>query len=233
MYLSIYFALCFYLHFISYMHTWPPHQAVLYFHISLQRFSTLFFVLFCLISVMGLQRLFSATTAVVGLFISVDYGLCDEFRCRGSNIIATTPLPTVGWQGRAMWTLVYVAGIALWTLHLSLLEGNIVTPVNVIFVYFVVVAVAFAYSLVFVAVGTRILFLLLSLSFCPKTYECIKCNAKSMVWKWRGTLTMMVMTISAAADSNRSPSKKHNYKMNAMSKKILFYFCYNKKKSHQ
>lgn len=80
--------------------------------------------------VMGLQRLFSATTAVVGLFISVDYGLCDEFRCRGSSIAAATT-PSVGWQGRAMWTLVYVAGIALWTLHLSLLEGNVVTPVNV------------------------------------------------------------------------------------------------------
>ena len=79
---------------------------------------------------MGLQRLFSAMTAVVGLFISVDYGLCDEFRCRGSNI-KTNAAPTVGWQGRAMWTLIYVAGIALWTLHLSLLEGHVVFAENV------------------------------------------------------------------------------------------------------
>lgn len=87
---------------------------------------------------MGLQRLFSATTAVVGLFISVDYGLCDEFRCRGTSIVNTSAAvaaPTVGWQGRAMWTLVYMAGIALWTLHLSLLEGNVITPVNVIHFY--------------------------------------------------------------------------------------------------
>lgn len=82
---------------------------------------------------MGLQRIFSATTAIVGLFISVDYGLCDEFRCYGTSIVTPEPIvPAVGWQGRAIWTLVYVAGIALWTLHLSLLEGNIVTPVNVI-----------------------------------------------------------------------------------------------------
>lgn len=92
---------------------------------------------------MGLQRLFSATTAIVGLFISVDYGLCDEFRCRGHN----TTLPAItnnvvggksendsqasGWQGRAVWTLVYIAGIALWTLHLSLLEGHVLTSIIV------------------------------------------------------------------------------------------------------
>lgn len=73
---------------------------------------------------MGLQKIFSATTAVVGLFISVDYGMCDEFRCRGVDVTVTQ---TTGWQGRAVWTLIYVAGIALWTLHLSLLEGDIVT----------------------------------------------------------------------------------------------------------
>lgn len=93
---------------------------------------------------MGLQRLFSATTAIVGLFISVDYGLCDEFRCRGHNMTVSTIISApstagksenetqmIGWQGRAMWTLVYVAGIALWTLHLSLLEGHVVTAIFV------------------------------------------------------------------------------------------------------
>lgn len=76
--------------------------------------------------VMGLQRIFSATTAVVGLFISVDYGLCDEFRCRGKDVVGDTKV-TTGWQDRAVWTLLYVIGIALWTLHLSLLEGYVVT----------------------------------------------------------------------------------------------------------
>lgn len=75
---------------------------------------------------MGLQKIFSATTAVVGLFISVDYGLCDEFRCRGVDLGSTVIQPTTGWQGHAVWTILYIAGLALWTLHLSLLEGEIV-----------------------------------------------------------------------------------------------------------
>lgn len=83
---------------------------------------------------MGLQRIFSATTAVVGLFISVDYGLCDEFRCRGADLTTTTTGingSSSGWQGRAIWTLFYVTGIALWSLHLSLLEGHVITVKNV------------------------------------------------------------------------------------------------------
>lgn len=94
---------------------------------------------------MGLQRIFSATTAVVGLFISVDYGLCDEFRCRGADINTKTTA-SVGWQGRAVWTLFYVAGIALWTLHLSLLEGHVVTlGVSSILYYFCLINIYLLY----------------------------------------------------------------------------------------
>ncbi|XP_063709059.1 uncharacterized protein LOC134837606 [Culicoides brevitarsis] len=89
-------------------------------------YSLVFYFFFCR-KVMGLQRIFSATTAVVGLFISVDYGLCDEFRCRGKDIVTADTKVTTGWQDRAVWTLMYVIGIALWTLHLSLLEGYVVT----------------------------------------------------------------------------------------------------------
>lgn len=78
---------------------------------------------------LGLRKLFSVATAIVGLFISVDYGLCDRFRCRGVDVPttgATTPI-SVGWQGRSVWTIVYIVGVALWTLQFSLLEGDIVT----------------------------------------------------------------------------------------------------------
>lgn len=75
---------------------------------------------------MGLRKLFAAATAIVGLFISVDYGLCDRFRCRGVDVPTTTPV-SVGWQGRSVWTIVYIVGVALWTLQFSLLEGDIVT----------------------------------------------------------------------------------------------------------
>ncbi|KAJ6634875.1 hypothetical protein Bhyg_13456 [Pseudolycoriella hygida] len=87
-------------------------------------FAILFYFLFCK-KMMGLQKIFSATTAVVGLFISVDYGLCDGYRCRGIDVGTNNIQPT-GWQGHAFWSILYVIGLALWTLHLSLLEGEIV-----------------------------------------------------------------------------------------------------------
>lgn len=69
---------------------------------------------------MGLQRIFSATTSVVGLFIAVDYGLCDEYRCRGFELTESDfPVPETDiiedstndtWRQRLVWTLVYVAG---------------------------------------------------------------------------------------------------------------------------
>lgn len=83
---------------------------------------------------MGLQKIFSATTSIVGLFISVDYGLCDAYRCRGIEypIQAGNISPSaVGWQSRAVWTIVYIGGLALWTLHLSLLEGDVVSSFEV------------------------------------------------------------------------------------------------------
>lgn len=85
-------------------------------------------VTYSFLLVMGLRKLFAAATAIVGLFISVDYGLCDRFRCRGVDVPTTgntTPV-SVGWQGRSVWTIVYIVGVALWTLQFSLLEGDIV-----------------------------------------------------------------------------------------------------------
>lgn len=80
---------------------------------------------------MGLQKIFSATTAVVGLFISVDYGLCDEFRCRGSDLALSLITQSTGWQGHAVWTLLYLIGIGLWVLHLTMLEEYVISYPNV------------------------------------------------------------------------------------------------------
>lgn len=91
---------------------------------------------------MGLQRIFSATTTVVGLFIAVDYGLCDEFRCRGTDLtdqfFASSLLPTSAsspavaeWKSRALWSILYIIGIALWSLHVALLESAVVIPTKV------------------------------------------------------------------------------------------------------
>lgn len=91
-------------------------------------------ILFLHFQVMGLQKLFAATTAIVGLFISVDYGLCDRFRCRGVDVPTTTTTTEhsvpIGWQGRSVWTIVYIVGVAAWTLQFALLEGDIVTNAN-------------------------------------------------------------------------------------------------------
>lgn len=85
-------------------------------------FSLLFYFFFCK-RLMGLQKIFSATTSVIGLFISVDYGLCDEFHCHGNVISFKDKLSHTGWQGRAFWALIYTIGISLWSLHIALLEG--------------------------------------------------------------------------------------------------------------
>ncbi|XP_055842320.1 uncharacterized protein LOC129909273 [Episyrphus balteatus] len=85
-------------------------------------FSLLFYFFFCT-RLMGLQKIFSATTSVIGLFISVDYGLCDEFHCHGNVISFKEKMSHTGWQGRAFWALIYTFGISLWSLHIALLEG--------------------------------------------------------------------------------------------------------------
>lgn len=91
---------------------------------------------------MGLQKIFSATTSVVGLFISVDYGMCDAFRCRGLEIpvadvsIVVSDAHANGWQSRAVWTIAYIAALALWALHLSLLEGDVVSSFAVRMIFY-------------------------------------------------------------------------------------------------
>lgn len=71
---------------------------------------------------MSLQRIFSSTTIIVGLFISVDYGLCDEFRCRGREVSAHTVIIKGPWGVRAVWTFVYVGALAVFAMFFTLLE---------------------------------------------------------------------------------------------------------------
>lgn len=80
---------------------------------------------------MSLQRIFSSTTIIVGLFISVDYGLCDEFRCRGKEVSSHTAAAAVKgfWGIRALWTLVYVGGLAAFAMFFTLLERHYTTTV--------------------------------------------------------------------------------------------------------
>lgn len=80
--------------------------------------------------VMSLQRIFSSTTIIVGLFISVDYGLCDEFRCRGREVTSHTAVAMRGsWGVRALWTFVYVGGLAAFAMFFTMLERHYTTTV--------------------------------------------------------------------------------------------------------
>lgn len=74
--------------------------------------------------VMGLQRIFSATTIIVGLFIAVDYGLCDEFQCRGTE---RKHLSKWDWKTHAIWTSIYICGLAIFAAFYTLLERFLLT----------------------------------------------------------------------------------------------------------
>lgn len=72
---------------------------------------------------MGLHRIFSATTVIVGLFITVDYGLCDEFVCRGyerqkvSDDAGLWP-----WKTHTTWTALYMLSLVLFSAFYTVLD---------------------------------------------------------------------------------------------------------------
>ncbi|KAF7987645.1 hypothetical protein HCN44_003508 [Aphidius gifuensis] len=84
-------------------------------------FSLVYYFIFSR-KMMSLQRIFSSTTIIVGLFISVDYGLCDEFRCRGREVPAHAVTMRGTWGIRAVWTVIYVVSLATFALFFTLLE---------------------------------------------------------------------------------------------------------------
>lgn len=79
---------------------------------------------------MSLQRIFSSTTIIVGLFISVDYGLCDQFRCRGQEVSGHTTTMRGSWGVKAIWTFVYVGALAAFAMFFTLLEAHYTTEVR-------------------------------------------------------------------------------------------------------
>lgn len=81
---------------------------------------------------MGLQRIFSSTTIIVGLFISVDYGLCDEFRCRGmEREHKADDAGPWSWQTHATWAAVYICGLSIFSAHYTLLERYLIPTQSV------------------------------------------------------------------------------------------------------
>ncbi|ERL87055.1 uncharacterized protein LOC109538624 [Dendroctonus ponderosae] len=89
-------------------------------------FALLNYFFFCR-SFMGLHRIFSTTTVIVGLFISVDYGLCDEFVCRGydrAQLFDDTG--SWSWQVHSIWTQAYIFSLILIAAFYTLLDRCVV-----------------------------------------------------------------------------------------------------------
>ncbi|GJQ67302.1 hypothetical protein Trydic_g8202 [Trypoxylus dichotomus] len=94
-------------------------------------FSLVNYFFFCK-RMMGLQRIFSTTTIIVGLFISVDYGLCDEFRCRGNEREhRSDDAGAWTWQTHSIWAAVYITGLFLFATFFTLLDRFLV-PVGMV-----------------------------------------------------------------------------------------------------
>lgn len=89
--------------------------------------SLLYYFLFCK-KMMGLQRIFSTTTIIVGLFVAVDYGLCDEFRCRGyERERRSDDAGSWSWRTHSFWAAIYIMGLALFAAYYTLLDRFIVS----------------------------------------------------------------------------------------------------------
>ncbi|XP_065164912.1 uncharacterized protein [Atheta coriaria] len=89
-------------------------------------FSLIYYFFFCK-KLMGLQRIFSSTTVIVGLFITVDYGLCNEFRCRGhERDKKSDDAGPWSWQTHSLWSALYILGLALFSAFYMLLDRCIV-----------------------------------------------------------------------------------------------------------
>lgn len=74
-----------------------------------------------------LRRIFSLVAIVTGLFIAVDYQLCDEFRCHG--VVRNSREAFHGpwsWDVHLLWTLGYAASLWLFADGLSALERAVV-----------------------------------------------------------------------------------------------------------
>lgn len=72
---------------------------------------------------MGLHRIFSTTTVIVGLFISVDYGLCDEFVCRGyDRQQVADDAGSWSWKTHSIWTGLYIFSLTLFAAFFTLLD---------------------------------------------------------------------------------------------------------------
>ncbi|KAF7281340.1 hypothetical protein GWI33_004826 [Rhynchophorus ferrugineus] len=88
-------------------------------------FALLYYFFFCR-NFMGLHRIFSTTTVIVGLFVAIDYGLCDEFVCRGYD--RKQIIDDAGpwsWKVHSIWTGLYIFGLTMFAAFFTLLDRHV------------------------------------------------------------------------------------------------------------
>lgn len=88
-------------------------------------FSLLYYFFFCR-NLMGLHRIFSTTAVIVGLFVAIDYGLCDEFVCRGyDRKQAFDDSGPWSWKVHSIWTGIYISGLTSFAAYFTLLDRHV------------------------------------------------------------------------------------------------------------
>lgn len=84
---------------------------------------------------MGLHRIFSTTIVIVGLFICVDYGLCDEFVCRGyDRVKLSDDTGSWSWQVHSIWTQAYILSLILIAAFYTLLDRCVVPSYSTVLI---------------------------------------------------------------------------------------------------
>ncbi|CAG7734119.1 unnamed protein product [Allacma fusca] len=110
--------------------SWEDHKVACNFQDSLLGLVIIFAVITHAVSKwrhFGFKRAFSLLGVVAGVFVSVNYMLLDERKCRG-HLYAHPPKDNWSWKVHLVWTLAFVIAIWLWTVAMFCLESAIPFP---------------------------------------------------------------------------------------------------------
>lgn len=67
---------------------------------------------------MSLERTFCTITIIIGVFVTVDFGICDRFRCNG-NHQSTSDVTS---RLHFLYVVIYILAHGVWVLHFTYFE---------------------------------------------------------------------------------------------------------------
>ncbi|XP_059488685.1 uncharacterized protein LOC132204290 [Neocloeon triangulifer] len=103
-----------------------PGRLMCHLQVPLMGTGLAFALAFCFIickKVVSLRRLLSGLIVILGVFVSVDLQLCNEFRCLGNQVPAAKKSAWAANGAHFFWAAVYVLAIAIWAFSCALLEN--------------------------------------------------------------------------------------------------------------